>query len=113
MKRVKNVVTLPDGRRLKHHRHEPISRREDLLAWLRHKAKEAGFAFEENSVRTVPVGRRHFSKEKECRFAHHAGVDFQGFLRVTNAAAFHRAFRQGIGPAKSFGFGLLMVVPAN
>jgi CRISPR system Cascade subunit CasE len=41
----------------------------------------------------------------------HIGVDFQGVLRVTDRAAFHYAFETGIGPAKAFGFGLLMLQP--
>jgi CRISPR system Cascade subunit CasE len=113
VKRVKGVVTRADGARVKQHRHAPISKREDLVAWLQRKADKAGFAFEQDSLRTVPVGRRLFHKGKEGHFAHHTGVDFQGFLRVTDPAAFRRAFRNGIGPAKSFGFGLLAVVPVN
>ena len=42
----------------------------------------------------------------------HFGVRFDGTLQVTDARALARAVRDGIGPAKAFGFGLLSLAPA-
>ena len=39
----------------------------------------------------------------------HLAVDFDGALRVTDAAAFAAAVATGLGPGKGFGFGLLSV----
>ena len=43
----------------------------------------------------------------------HIGVRFQGALHVTNRSAFKKAFQEGIGTAKGFGFGLLMIKPSR
>ena len=39
------------------------------------------------------------------------GRIYQGILNVTDPAAFHRTFTRGIGSAKAFGFGLLVIAP--
>ena len=39
------------------------------------------------------------------------GVRFDGVLAVTDPDALTGAVRQGIGPAKGFGFGLLSLAP--
>jgi CRISPR-associated protein Cas6/Cse3/CasE subtype I-E len=43
----------------------------------------------------------------------HVSVDFQGILNVTNQDRFKKAFCKGIGSAKAFGFGLLMLQPIS
>ena len=57
------------------------------------------------------------SERRKEQFAHGSGkvtlvtAQFDGQLRVTDAQAFQRCLRQGIGRAKSFGCGLLTVAP--
>ena len=41
----------------------------------------------------------------------HSTVDYQGVLTVTDPIRFHEAFTRGIGSAKAFGFGLLVIAP--
>jgi CRISPR system Cascade subunit CasE len=43
----------------------------------------------------------------------HSAVEFQGALNVTDPAKFHETFTRGIGSAKAFGFGLLVIAPAS
>ncbi|MEL7170368.1 MAG: type I-E CRISPR-associated protein Cas6/Cse3/CasE, partial [Bacteroidota bacterium] len=43
----------------------------------------------------------------------HFGVRFDGVLRVDNSVKVLDALRQGIGPAKAFGFGLLSLAPVK
>ncbi len=43
----------------------------------------------------------------------HFGVRFDGLLTVTDPKALAAAVRDGIGPAKAFGFGLLSLAPAG
>ena len=38
-----------------------------------------------------------------------AGVLFDGHLEVTDASLFYETIRQGVGPGKAYGFGLLSV----
>jgi CRISPR system Cascade subunit CasE len=43
----------------------------------------------------------------------HVAVDFRGVLRVQDREKFKRTFAAGIGSAKGFGFGLLMLEPVE
>ena len=54
-------------------------------------------------------GREYF--EKQGLRGLHSAVEFQGVLNVTDPAKFHETFARGIGPAKAFGFGLLVIAP--
>jgi CRISPR system Cascade subunit CasE len=40
-------------------------------------------------------------------------VEFRGTLCVTDPATFHQTFQTGLGSAKAFGFGLLVIAPLN
>lgn len=105
----KKVRSNKSGERTKNGRRVPLSRREDLLAWLARKAAQGGFRFDPASVRTLPRGREWFHKPD----AHglHTAVEFQGLLEVSDPALFRETFRRGLGSAKAFGFGLLVLAP--
>jgi CRISPR system Cascade subunit CasE len=104
-------VENPDGSRKKNGRRVPLSRREDLVAWLERKAADGGFRFDPAALRTIPRGREYFHKDG----AHglHSAVEFEGVLEVTDPARFRDTFRRGLGPAKAFGFGLLVLAPLS
>ncbi len=104
-------VDHPDGSRKKNGRRVPLSRREDLVAWLARKAADGGFRFDPATLRTIPRGREYFHKDGTHGL--HSAVEFQGILRVTDPARFRETFRRGIGPAKAFGFGLLVLAPVS
>lgn len=109
------------GARKKNGRRVPIVHRDDttdprtgkpepgLLTWLARKGGDHGFAFDPEQVRTIPRSRQYFIKAS--RLGLHTGVEFQGLLRVADPAKFRDAFAQGIGSAKAFGFGLLVLAP--
>lgn len=104
-------VDNPDGSRKKNGRRVPLTSREDLIAWLERKAASGGFAVDTGTLRIVPRGREYFHKSD----AHglHAAVEFQGNLTVSDLALFRAAVTAGIGTAKAFGFGLLVLAPLN
>jgi CRISPR system Cascade subunit CasE len=82
------------------------------LDWLTRQAQRHGFAVE--SVRDSPEAYPRKKNEKPTSPRSkaeipHFGVRFDGVLEVRDAEAFARALRQGVGPAKAFGFGLLSV----
>jgi len=54
-------------------------------------------------------GREYFCKPGARGV--HSAVDFQGVLQVTDGPKFRETFARGIGPAKAFGFGLLVLAP--
>jgi CRISPR system Cascade subunit CasE len=53
----------------------------------------------------------HF-RQRENK-GYHGGVQFRGILEVTDPAQFAETYRQGIGSAKGFGFGLMLLAPIN
>ena len=109
----KAKVIRPDGRldRNKNSKRIPLTRREDLLAWLKRKAEAGGFAVDLDAVRTIPRGREYFFKPG-ARGVHYA-TEFQGALQVTDAARFRETFARGLGSGKAFGFGLLVLAPLS
>ena len=80
-----------------------------LRSWMLRKAGRHGFAVEEKSLVVSPAIQETFVKKG--RRGKHMAVDFQGVLDVQDPQAFRDAFSHGIGSAKSFGFGLLMLQP--
>ena len=84
---------------------------EELLAWMQRKAEAGGFALE-SEPRVIPKPRSYFHQSKTKMNGVHHAVEFQGVLRVTDAALFKATVHAGIGSAKAFGFGLLALAPA-
>ncbi len=82
---------------------------EDQRAWLDRQAERCGFGVQACTV--VPEGLRHAQRPGGRRMSHLA-VRYEGVLQVLDAGRFADAVRQGIGPARAFGFGLLSLAPA-
>ncbi|SDH67917.1 type I-E CRISPR-associated protein Cas6/Cse3/CasE [Roseospirillum parvum] len=86
------------------------------LDWLTARAESRGFALDRATDGTPRVTvdgyRRHRVGRRGGGQAVLSSLDFDGLLTITDPAAFAAALRQGIGPAKAFGFGLLLVRPA-
>lgn len=101
-----------DGSRKKNGRRVPLTQREDLIAWLQRKAESGGFRINADSLRTIPRGREFFHKDGRSHGTHTA-VEFQGELTVTDPAQFRATVAAGIGSAKAFGFGLLVLAPMS
>jgi len=87
------------------------------LDWLERRADQAGFLVptrelhDEQGVCIVKSVRvdgyaQHRAESKDIRFS---TVDFTGELKITNATAFRKTLLEGLGHAKGFGCGLLLV----
>jgi CRISPR system Cascade subunit CasE len=100
-----------DGKLTKNGRRIPLNRREDLLEWINRKGFQGGFTVDEATLRTSPRGREYF--EKRGKSGLHNAVEFAGILAVTEPVKFHESFTHGIGSAKAFGFGLLVIAPVR
>lgn len=88
----------------------PLVKQEDLRAWIDRKGAEAGFRISTAEPLDIgPMVESHFRK-KELRGLH-GGVQFRGVLEVVDPTKFRDAYFKGIGPAKAFGFGLLLLAP--
>lgn len=89
--------------------------REDLLrGWMERKAGMNGFSIIDTSLQISAPVDEAFAKKTEAgefRRGKHVSVEFTGLLTVSDRTAFENAFKTGIGTAKAFGFGLLMLQP--
>jgi CRISPR system Cascade subunit CasE len=101
----------PTMRRSSDRRRLPIYQENRLRLWMVRKAKDAGFRIADKSLIIGAPIDEHFTRKG--RRGKHVSVDFQGLLNVTNQDRFRKAFCDGIGPAKAFGFGLLMLQPIS
>jgi CRISPR system Cascade subunit CasE len=82
---------------------------EKIEAWFLRHAQTADIALER--VAYGPALDQPFFKDG--RRGLHRAVEIEGILRVDDADKFKTAFYKGIGPAKAFGFGLLVLQPIN
>lgn len=77
--------------------------------WLAQKGRSNGFGIRAGEVRVDGYRMQRFRKTGEDREIRISTLDFTGFLTVTDPNPFVRALFSGIGPAKGFGCGMLMI----
>jgi len=82
--------------------------REAGLDWLQKQAETAGFRFAPEVVQ-VEGYRQHRSRRGGGREIRFSTLDFTGLLTVTDPEVFLHKLQQGIGPAKAFGCGLMLL----
>jgi CRISPR system Cascade subunit CasE len=83
--------------------------RQECGQWLIESGPVRGFLVEQGQF-SVDGYAQHIVKERNLRFS---SVDFAGELTVLDAGKFVAALFQGIGHAKAFGCGLLLVRPVG
>jgi len=92
----------------------------DQAAWLVRQGERVGFrlplwedlegaAHPDVRITSLGVVRGQKGGSRETKAISLLCVDYDGLLQITNADTFSKALRQGIGPAKGLGFGLLSV----
>jgi len=100
----------------------PLVNHDELRAWLIRKGKArcrdngtglnvpGGFRIVENKPLEIsPMVEHYFRKKGQSGY--HGGVQFRGTLEVTDQKKFIETYQSGIGSAKGFGFGLLLLAP--
>lgn len=86
-----------------------VSGMPERIAWLERALAANGAALlDAHVVRGVILGERNGTHENKQSIPH-AGCEFEGLLKVTDAERFAYALRNGIGRARAFGFGLLVI----
>ena len=101
-----------DGEQTKNGRREALLKPEEQAEWLTRKARQGGFIVLD--VPPLESGKpQRLTFEHKQRDGRHFGVNFKGLLNVTDQSIFHETFRRGIGSAKGFGFGMLMLQPIS
>ena len=82
---------------------------EERLAWLDRKG--TGYGFNIITVDVLPMqpvyGTYHSTGREQMK---HQGVGYKGILEITHSTLFRKGFLEGIGPAKAYGFGMLMLL---
>lgn len=87
-----------------------IAQREGI-EWLRKKGASNGFEICETQVIASGYRTNRFFKPKGHHSVSISTIDFSGILTVKDPEVFLNTLYQGVGPAKSFGCGLLLVRP--
>jgi CRISPR system Cascade subunit CasE len=113
-------LIIPGSRRRFRLRANPAVKREgrrwglhseaEQLAWLKRQGERLGF-----ELAGADVSQRERLRVPQCRTGSTITVDsvqFDGLLRVADAAALRQALPVGIGPGKALGLGLLSLAPA-
>ena len=101
----------PTFRRASDHRRLAIFDEAALRDWIARKFGAAGC--EVGDLELSAPRKLQFRKGGGTRPGTLCAVDASGTLVVHDEAAFRAAFDAGIGPAKGFGFGLLMLQPTQ
>ena len=105
----------PDGQRRNGQRVD-LRTEAQQVDWLSRRGEQGGFRIlpirPGSNVPDVQVGAadRHRGNGRSGTLTI-ASVLFEGALEITDADEFRRAIREGIGPSKSFGCGLLSIAP--
>jgi len=121
----------PNGKR-KQHRHDVVMEAKTLLkqrqgqrppeaeivqqagfVWLATRGEAHGYAIREGEVRADGYAQLRFTKPKGKHEVSLSTIEFTGLLTVTDPALFVQTLYRGLGPAKGFGCGLVMVRPGR
>ena len=92
---------------------QPALVREAGLAWLAARAEKHGFDFSQGEVTADGYARLRLVKNGGGPPIRLSTIEFGGLLTVTDPDRFGAALLSGIGAAKGFGCGLLLVRPAG
>ncbi|MBE0510783.1 MAG: type I-E CRISPR-associated protein Cas6/Cse3/CasE [Gammaproteobacteria bacterium] len=105
------VIVNPARRDNKTKKLLPVRGREAIAAWFTDRAEQSwGFRVEPEHLQVDKIDVQQFS-DKQQRQLTIAQAHLQGVLHVTDTTQFRTSFSQGIGRARSFGCGLLQIVP--
>lgn len=77
--------------------------------WLAERAGRHGFAVDPQQLRVDGYRQHRLRKRGKKSRIQFSTLDYSGILAVTDPQLFQQALFRGIGPAKGFGCGLLMV----
>jgi CRISPR system Cascade subunit CasE len=77
--------------------------------WLACRAEQHGFTVRQQNILVERYRQERFVKKQDGCKIQFSLLDFSGRLTVTDPNLFTRALFHGIGPAKGFGCGLLLV----
>lgn len=106
-----SVIVNPTRRDSSSRKLVPVKGREAIAQWFCERAISSwGFEVVSTQLQVDRVEVQQFN-DKQLHPVTVAQAHLQGQLRVTDPAVLHKSFTQGIGRARTFGCGLLQLVP--
>lgn len=101
----------PSKRDPQSHKRVGLYSNDDRLIWLQRKGESHGFSIQPENVEVTSTLWKQFSIPSKSDGKKHQAtfnfVDFNGLLCIVNPELLLETIRQGIGPAKGLGCGLL------
>jgi len=91
--------------------HESVLVQKEGFNWLASRCENLGFSVERGMVRAEGYRQHRFRKWNGRMNVAVSTIDLTGALTVIDPDRFEETLYRGVGPAKSFGCGLLLVRP--
>lgn len=89
----------------------PVKGREAIADWFLQRAQASwGFAVDQSTMEIHKIDVLQFN-DKAQRTVTLQQAHITGFMRVSDPDTFEKSFRNGIGKGRSFGCGLLQIIP--
>lgn len=88
---------------------EALRAHDAVIAWLQDRQERLGCTFREQTLLVSRYERHQFTKPAGGRAVRYSTVDVEGELIVNDVDALHTALTSGVGRAKAWGCGLLLV----
>jgi len=82
---------------------------EEGYNWLSTRAERCGFSINQDHIRVDGYQQHKFFKGRMKKPVRFSTLDFTGILTVSDSESFLETIFLGIGPAKGFGCGMIMV----
>jgi len=90
----------------------PIVNEVELRSWIERKGHSGGFRIDDSHPLQIGRVTENYFFQKGNK-AWHGGVQFRGIFEITDQKLFERTYYTGIGGAKGFGFGFLLLAPVS
>jgi CRISPR system Cascade subunit CasE len=103
---MKAIHDVPKGSRAEPRR---LAIREAGLRWLDAQAGRCGFAVQENDVGVDGYEQNAFGGQRSRGAMKFSVLDFDGRLTITEPSVFLQSIARGLGSAKAFGCGLMLI----
>lgn len=81
---------------------------EYIIKWLADRSEKAGFSIKPEELR-IDAYQQHRALKKSTMPLQYSTVDYSGILTVTDVERFKSTLMNGLGRAKAFGCGLMLV----
>lgn len=110
-KKSQRIDVLMHAKKEKGRKLEPSEREQIALEWLMQKLQRVGATLETDASQVMDYAQLQLPRKNDKRPAIVSVIDIEGRLSVRDPAALQKSLRTGIGHAKAFGLGLLLLRP--